>query len=83
LERESAVKGWRGKGKENAKEKEAAFSPGWHGRGGLADGRGPPGVEETRTRRTTTEPHRESGTGQAGALPRLALRLRIGIPFTE
>ena len=59
LERESAVKGWRGKGKENAKEKEAAFSLGWHGRGGLADGRGPPGVEETRTRRTTTEPHRD------------------------
>jgi len=51
LERESAVKGWLGKGK--GKGKEVAFSPGWHGRGGLADGRG---VEETRTRRTT-EPH--------------------------
>jgi len=51
LERESAVKGWLGKGK--GKGEEVPFSPGWHGRGGLADGRG---VEETRTRRTT-EPH--------------------------
>ena len=49
-----------GKGKcEGAKEKKAAFSPGWHGRGGLADGGGLPGVEETRTRRRRTEPHRD------------------------
>jgi hypothetical protein len=44
LERESEVKGWLlGKGKGNCKgKKEVVFSPGWHGRGGLADGRGPP-----------------------------------------